>query len=377
MCKKKAIDLIGNSLMFAISKIVPLTVLSGLFLAIANASAFSMDAELQYLDWNLISADAGEFFKKLYEVGQVGFDLMIPLFCMYFAKGIGGKYALIPAFIGGYLVNSANFLGTSFGAGFIGAILVGIITGFLAKFIDRFNLPKFLLPLMEYLIAPLCLTFFVFLIIYFIIGKPLATMVEFLYASMNYLTRQYEYAPAVYGIILGGMVGFDLGGPINKTASLVSSAIFIDTMNQYGIGGVNAIPQAVTASSISVAPLGLGIASLLFKNLFSQQEKILGNSALLMGFLGISEGGIPFIIKYPKLILANTLSSACVGGFIGFFKIQFFGGIGSPLGAVVGVTSGPHFSSYYWVCIILLGAMLNALMYRQILKQIHDNNQMS
>lgn len=360
--------LIGKAMMSAISQIIPLTVLSGLFLAIANAVAFNINPETQLVEWNLSNSNAGIFFEKLHEVGQIGFTLMIPLFCMYLARGIGGKKALIPAFIGGYLINSSEFLGTSFGAGFMGAILVGIITGFLVRAFNRINWPPLLLPLVEYLIAPLSLTLFVFIIIFFMIGKPLAMTVQYLYSSMNNLTRQYEYAPLMYGAILGGMIGFDLGGPVNKTASLVSSAIFIDTMNQFGIAGVNAIPQAVTASAISVAPLGLGIASILFKDLFSQQEKVLGNSALLMGFLGISEGGIPFLIKYPKLIFANTISSAMVGGIIGFFKIQFFGGIGSPLGAFIGFTTGPKFAPFYWVCIILIGAILNALFYRKILQ---------
>src|SRR5690606_1921360 len=91
------------------------------------------------------------------------------------------------------------------------------------------------------------------------------------------ITETYASAPIIYGAILGAMMGFDLGGPVNKTALLVSSAIFIDTMNQFGPEGVNAIPQAATGAAISVAPLGAAIATWLFRKHFSWRN---GPSAL-------------------------------------------------------------------------------------------------
>lgn len=106
------------------------------------------------------------------------------------------------------------------------------------------------------------------------------------------------------------------GGPINKTALLVSSAIFVDTMNQFGPTGVNAIPQAATGAAIAVAPLGAGIATLLFKKYFTTEERTLGSSALVMGMVGVTEGAIPFAAAHPSLIIANTISSAVSGALV-------------------------------------------------------------
>ncbi|MFO7343314.1 MAG: PTS fructose transporter subunit IIABC, partial [Bacillaceae bacterium] len=159
------------------------------------------------------------------------------------------------------------------------------------------------------------------------------------------------------------------GGPVNKTALLVSSAIFVDTMNQFGPEGVNAIPQAATGAAISVAPLGAAIATWLFKKHFSLEERTLGTSAFVMGMVGVTEGAIPFAAAHPSLIIANTLASGLAGALVASAGIHFYGGIGSPLGAFVGYTTGPAFSWLWWIVLILFSAFVNALLYRFILRK--------
>lgn len=356
-----------HSIMDAISSIIPLTIVSGLFLAFSNTLAFQEKLDGTGIIWEFPASNVGILFEKMYEVGQIGFMLMIPLFSMNLARAIGGKHAMIPAFIGGYLVNSTEFLGTRTGSGFFGAILIGFFVGYLTIYADKIQYPALLTSIVELLFLPLLLTFVVFIFVYYVIGHPLSNLVQNLYVTLNYFTVKYSFAPFIYGAILGAMIGFDLGGPMNKTAGMVASAIFIDTMNQFGIEGVNALPQAATAASISVAPIGAGIASLVFGELFDDEERSLGSSAIVMGMFGISEGSIPFIIRHPQLIIANTLSSALSGGLIAGSGIQFFGGIGSPLGAFVGYTSGPRFSSLLWFMIIVFSSVINAILYKIIL----------
>ena len=211
-------------------------------------------------------------------------------------------------------------------------------------------------------------TFVSFVVIHFLIGDPIANGMAVLYDVINDVTVRYEAAPIIYGAILGGMMGVDMGGPINKTAMLVSSAIFVDTMAQFGPEAVNAIPQAATGAAIAVAPLGAGIATLLFKKYFTTEERALGSSALVMGMVGVTEGAIPFAASNPKFIIANTLSSALAGATVAGMGIKFFGGVGSPLGAFLGYTTGPNFAWLYWIILILLASFVNALIYRFIVR---------
>ncbi|MCL6573986.1 MAG: PTS fructose transporter subunit IIABC, partial [Bacillus sp. (in: Bacteria)] len=183
------------------------------------------------------------------------------------------------------------------------------------------------------------------------------------------ITLNNAAAPIIYGAILGGMMGIDLGGPINKTAMLVSSAIFVDTMAQFGPEGVNAIPQAATGAAIAIAPLGAAIATLIFKKYFTTDERALGSSAFVMGLVGVTEGAIPFAAANPMLIIANTLSSALSGALVASIGIHFYGGIGSPLGAFIGYTTGPANSWIWWILIIFFAAFVNACLYRLILRK--------
>lgn len=357
-------------LMSGLTDMIPVTIAAGLLLAIANAMAFHPDPNnADLVVWGFQENASGEFFSKLFDLGKVGFTLMIPIFAAGVARAIGDKPAVAPAFIAGYIINDATFLKTETGAGFIGAILVGFGVGYLVKLLKKIPYPHLLKPVVPILIIPLIATFISFVVIYYLIGRPIAAGMNGLYDVINHVTVAYAAAPILYGAILGGMMGVDMGGPINKTAMLVSSAIFVDTMNQFGPQGVNAIPQAATGAAIAVAPLGAGIATLLFKKYFTTEERALGSSALVMGMVGVTEGAIPFAAANPSLIIANTVSSAISGALVASMGIQFYGGVGSPLGAFVGYTTGPKLSWLLWIVAILFASLINAFLYRFFLRK--------
>jgi PTS system fructose-specific IIC component len=356
-------------LMSGLTDMIPITIAAGLLLAIANAMAFHPDPNnADLVVWGFQETASGEFFSKLFDLGKVGFTLMIPIFAAGVARAIGDKPAVAPAFIAGYIINDPAFLKTETGAGFIGAILVGFGVGYLVKLLKKIPYPHLLKPVVPILIIPLIATFISFVVIYYLIGRPIAAGMNGLYDAINYITVTYAAAPILYGAILGGMMGVDMGGPINKTAMLVSSAIFVDTMNQFGPEGVNAIPQAATGAAIAVAPLGAGIATLLFRKYFTTEERALGSSALVMGMVGVTEGAIPFAAANPSLIIANTVSSAISGALVASMGIQFYGGVGSPLGAFVGYTTGPKMSWLLWIVAILFASLINACLYRFFLR---------
>lgn len=357
-------------LMSGLTDMIPVTIVAGLLLAIANAMAFHPDPNnADLVVWGFQETTSGEFFSKLFDLGKVGFTLMIPIFAAGVARAIGDKPAVAPTFIAGYIINDPTFLKTETGAGFIGAILVGFGVGYLVKMLKKIPYPHLLKPVVPILIIPLIATFISFVIIYYLIGRPIAAGMNGLYDVINHVTVAYAAAPILYGAILGDMMGVDMGGPINKTAMLVSSAIFVDTMNQFGPQGVNAIPQAATGAAIAVAPLGAGIATLLFKKYFTTEERALGSSALVMGMVGVTEGDIPFAAANPSLIIANTISSAISGGLVASMGIQFYGGVGSPLGAFVGYTTGPKLSWLLWIVAILFASLVNVFLYRFFLRK--------
>lgn len=330
-------------LMSGISDMVPIAIAAGLLLAVANVFAFKPDpVNPDLVIWAFYDTPLDQFMEAMFNLGKVGFTLMIPILAAGIARSIADKPAVPAAFMGAYIINDPTFLGTEAGAGFLGAILVGFMAGYIVLFMKKIKWPKVIIPVVALLIIPLVSTFLVFCMIYFFIGQPLALFMTALYDFINYITIEYAYAPLIYGCILGAMMGFDLGGPVNKTAMLVSSAIFVDTMTMYGPEGVNAIPQAATGAAIAVAPIGAGLATLIARKRFTIEERTLGSSALIMGMVGVTEGAIPFAARRPQLIIANTISSGIAGGLVAMLGLQFYGGIGSPLGCIVGyVTGGP------------------------------------
>ncbi|MDR0484935.1 MAG: fructose-specific PTS transporter subunit EIIC [Alphaproteobacteria bacterium] len=356
-------------LMSGLTNMIPLAIASGILLAIANTFAFHADPNNPDLViWGFSEDARGQFFSKLFDLGKVGFTLMIPVFAAGVARAIGDNPAVAPAFIAGYIINDSSFLGTETGAGFLGAIIVGFGVGYFVKLLKMIPWHSVIKPVVSVLIIPVVATFVSYVVIFYLIGKPISNMMSVLYVFINNITISYAAAPVVYGFILGAMMGTDLGGPINKTALMVALAIFVDTMNKFGIEGVNAIPYAATCGAIAIAPLGAAFATFIFRKSFTTEEKAMGSSAFIMGMVGITEGAIPFAASNPKLIIANIIASGVAGALVAGFGIHFFGGIGSPLGAFVGYVKGPAGVQFIWIFSILFAALLNALMYGYILK---------
>ncbi len=357
-------------LMNGISYMMPMVISAGLLLAIANIFAFSADDAGRITQWGWdLNTTFGVFMSKMFYVGQVGFKLMIPLFAGFVAVSIADKPALVPAMIGAYLVNDPEFLGTDAGAGFIGAIIIGFAAGYLVKMLKKINWPKIIKPIAPIMIIPLISTFLMFILSYYIIGKPIALGMGWLYDVLTYVTVTYKAAPFLVGALFGAAIGFDLGGPVNKTALIVGTAIFTDTVTQFGIGGANFIPQTATQAAISVAPLAAWLSTIINKKLHTKEEKIMGSNALAMGLVGVSEGAIPFAASKPLIYIpANVIGSALAGGLVATLGIKFYGGIGSPLGAVVGYIQQP-LPILPWVLSIFLGVLVTSLIIRVGLKR--------
>ena len=345
-------------IMSGISYMTPMVIASGILLAIANIFAFQANELGQIVNWGFdTSTQMGFFMSKLFEVGQVGFKLMIPLFAAFVANSIADKPAIAPAMIGAYLVNDATYLGTQTGGGFLGAFIVG----YLVKGLKKIKWPKILQPLLAIMIIPLIATFAIMVIVTYLIGNPIAGLMDSLYSGLTTLNETFAGAPFIIGAIIGGMIGFDFGGPVNKTALIFGTAVYTDTVAKFGIANANFVPQTATQAAISVAPLGIWLASVLFKNKFTKNEKISASSAFGMGMVGVTEGAIPFAASNPvQMITASVAGSALAGGLASITGCKFYGGIGSPLGAVIGYIEQPV-PFITWILCIFAGILVTAL----------------
>lgn len=349
-------------IMAGISYMIPMVIASGLILAIANVAAFQRDAAGRIVNWGFDESTIfGELMSNLFSVGQVGFTLMIPLFAGFVANSIAGKPAIAAAMIGAYIANDAEMLGADAGGGFLAAILVAFLVGYLVKLLKKIPYPKLIQPIVPIMLIPLVSTLFISIIVIYVLGNPIAGLMSSLYEGLTVLSENYAAAPVIIGVVIGAMVGFDLGGPVNKTALIFGTAVFTDTVTKYGIEGANFVPQTATQAAISVAPLGIWLASIIFKKKFSATEKVSANSAFGMGIVGVTEGAIPFAAQDPiRMIPAFVAGSAVAGGLATGLGTKFYGGIGSPLGTFIGYIEQP-IPFVTWIFSVMTGVLVTAL----------------
>ena len=349
-------------IMSGISYMVPMCIAAGLLLAVANIFAFQKDELGRVVNWGFDNTtQIGFFMSKLFALGQIGFKLMIPLFAGFVANSIADKPAIAPAMIGAYIANDPEFLGTETGGGFIAAIVVAFIVGYFVKWLKKLRWPKILQPLLAIMIIPTIATLLIMIIVLYLLGQPIAILMDSLYTGLTTLNNNYASAPFIIGAVVGGMIGSDFGGPLNKTALIFGTAVFTDTVAKYGIQNANFVPGTATQAAISVAPLGIWLASVIFKNKFTRDEKISASSAFGMGMVGVTEGAIPFAAAHPlQMIVASVCGSALAGGLAAATGCKFYGGIGSPLGTIIGYIEQPV-PIVTWVACVMAGVVVTAL----------------
>ena len=349
--------------MSGISYMIPMVIAAGLILAIANVYAFQRDDLGRIVKWGFDTHTAmGQFMSDMFQVGQVGFKLMIPLFAGFTARSIADKPASAPAMIGAYIANDAELLHAKAGGGFIAALIVAFIVGYFVKLLKKIKWPKLVQPIVPIMIIPLIATLFISILVFYVIGQPIGTAMDGLYSWLTWLNSHSASAPIVIGAVLGGMMGFDLGGPVNKTALIFGTAVFTDTMAKYGVDGANFVPQTATQAAISVAPLGVWLATIFFKKKFSHDEKVAASATLGMGLVGVTEGAIPFVAADPiRMIIANVAGSSVAGGLAAATGCKFYGGIGSPIGTFIGYIEQPV-PFITWILCVGAGILVTALL---------------
>ena len=330
-----------RSLMAGVSPMIPFVVVGGLLIAVSLSLGGTPDPE------GGLVVPEGSFWGKMLEIGSIAFKMMIPILAGFIAMSIADRPGLVPGMITGIVANTGSLYGSEAGSGFLGAIVAGFLAGYVTLAIKRLKVPKFMAGIMPIIVIPLFATVVSSLAFIYVLGRPIAGLFT---ALTNWLSGLTGANAVVLGIILGLMIAFDMGGPVNKVAFL------------FGVGLIatgQTAPMGMIGAAIAAPPIGQGLATLLRRKLYNESEHEMGLAALFMGFFGITEGAIPFAAADPaRVIPANMVGGAVAGATAALFgatnSVPHGGGIVALLGAVRGVPG--------YMIAIALGSIVTALM---------------
>ncbi|MCG6405200.1 fructose-specific PTS transporter subunit EIIC [Vibrio fluvialis] len=328
-------------LMNGVSHMIPFVVTGGLLIALALAIG-GQPTEAG------MAIPPGSMWNKVLDVGVVAFTLMIPILAGYIAYAIADRPALTPGLIGGWIANNGSFYGADAGTGFIGAIIAGLLVGYFVKWLTSIHYHKFIQPLVPIMIAPIVGSLFISGLFIFVIGAPIASLMDNMTAL---LTSMSSGNLVLLGIVLGGMAGFDMGGPFNKVAFLFSVGMIASGQTQF---------MGAMACAIPVAPLGMGLATILGRklNLFEASEIEAGKAAGAMGLVGISEGAIPFAAQDPMSVIPANVVGSMVAAVMAFsFGITNSVAHGGPVVALLGAMNKPLLA----IMCMIAGSVVTAL----------------
>lgn len=295
--RKEQQGAIYRNLMNGVSYMIPFVVVGGLLIALSLAIGGEPTSK------GLVIPE-GSIWNSILNVGAAAFTFMVPILAGFIATSIADRPGLAPGMIGGYIAANGSFYGSEAGAGFIGGIIAGFLAGYITKGIKAIPVPKIIQPIMPILVIPLVSTVLVAFLFIGILGTPIASIMS---GVSSWLNSMQGASSVVLAMILGGMIAFDMGGPINKVAFLFGAAM---------IGSGNAYIMGAIAVAICVPPIGMGVATLLNKKKYVEEEIEAGKAALAMGLVGITEGAIPFAAKDPLRVIPSIMIGSMVGAVI-------------------------------------------------------------
>jgi fructose PTS system EIIBC or EIIC component len=240
-------------------------------------------------------------------IGVAAFTLMPAVLAGYISNAMAGKPGLVPGFVGGWLathIPSAVAGGAPVSAGFLGAMIAGLLAGYVVMALKKLKVPRVVKPIMPIMIVPIIGSTVVGIAILWVIGLPIAHGMDGL---AQWLESMSHGSAFVLAVLLGCMIAFDMGGPVNKTAFFFASGLI--AQGQYGVMGA-------VAAAICIPPMGLGLATLTAKKLWTETEREAGMAALAMGCVGVTEGAIPFAASDPFRIIPCIMFGSAVGAVI-------------------------------------------------------------
>lgn len=385
--KKKLV----SHLMNGISYMIPFIVFAGIVSAIIGSATHAAGIDISK-DYDELTGGV-LFLKILNDFAGIGFTVMMGVAGAYIANSIAGRAAIAPAFILTMAGNNPKLIWQGYfrnleiwnpfandGAGamtsmnnlmqplnIFGAVVFGLAVGYMVKWINtKWKISKYIQPIMPIIIIPVFLTTIMWIVWMFTFGPLLGIAVGYLNFGIMKM-EDAQVGMALLGLVLGLLAGVDMGGPINKIASFGATAMMsID----------HGAAMGPAAAAFAVAPLGCGISAMIFRNKM-KGDKTMGINTTILGFMGISEGAIPFAAKYGwPVFTANILGSGLTGAIAGALHVRgHVGAWGGPIIAIfAGVDSGNatdvngNFIGILWFLVaIVIGAVFHIVLLRLLL----------
>ncbi|ADL70005.1 PTS system, fructose subfamily, IIC subunit [Thermoanaerobacterium thermosaccharolyticum DSM 571] len=324
-------------LMTGVSYMIPFVVAGGISIALSflwGYKAFQVQGTLP---------------AALMQIGSgAAFALMVPILSGFLAYSIADRPGLVPGMVGGMLAVST-------GAGFLGGIISGFLAGYTVYYLKKtIKLPKTMEGLMPVLILPVLSTLIVGLLMIYVVGTPMKTIMTGL---TNWLKGMGSTNAVIFGALLGLMMAFDMGGPVNKTVYTFATGLLASNVF---------MPMAAVMAAGMTPPLGLALATVLFRNRFTQEEREAGKAAWVLGASFITEGAIPFAAADPfRVIPSIMVGSAVTGALLMLFHIE----LRAPHGGIFVIPIAISNPLLYIVA-ILIGMVVTALMIGLLKKKI-------
>ena len=292
----------------------------------------------------------------LFRIGVVAFGFLVPALSAYIAYAIADRPGIVPGFVGGSIA-------VLVGAGFLGGIATGFIAGYLAHWLATRNVPAGVRGIMPVVVIPLVSTLITGAATILVVGPPMSAINDGL---SSWLGGLGVTALVPLGIVLGLMMCFDLGGPVNKVAYVFAVT---GLANAGDVGATEARIMAAVMAAGMIPPLAIALATVLRPKLFSEGERESGKSAWLLGASFISEGAIPFAAADPiRIIPASMAGGAVTGGLV----MAFGSGLLAPHG---GIWVTPLIGQPFLFLLAILAGMVVSALLIIVAKQIGRNPQ--
>nr|WP_303647514.1 PTS fructose transporter subunit IIC [Haloarchaeobius sp. HME9146] len=303
---------VKEHLMTGVSFMIPFVTIGGIFIALGFAATEfvpgtpaieNLASQPGTLDWYLV------------QIGGAGLTFMVPILGAYIAYAIADRPALAPAFILTYIIQqpavieqTGKLIGLNAGgkpAGYLGAIVVGLVVGLVVRWFKNLDVPKAVKPMMPVLIIPVVSTAVLTPVVLFALGVPVAIVND---ALTSFLSSMQGGTAIVLGLILGGMMAFDMGGPVNKVAYVFAVGLIAAE------GGAVTKPMAAVMIAGMTPPIGMALSNLIAPHKYSEEMYENAKSGLVLGASFITEGAIPYAAADPLRVIPSIIAGSAVAG---------------------------------------------------------------
>lgn len=304
-------------LMSGVSYMVPFVAAGGLLIALGFAiGGYQIKSAPSVMD-HFVWTQSHSWAALMFQIGAVAFGFLVPVLAGYIAYGMADRPGLVPGFVGGMIASTIN-------AGFLGGLAAGLIAGGVVMAIQKVHIPAALRGIMPVVVIPLISSAIVGFLMFVVIGKPIASAQKGMTDWLNGLSGANAL---LLGALLGLMMCFDLGGPVNKVAyTFATAGIAVSNPSDSAMK----IMAAVMAAGM-VPPLAMALATTVRGKLFTQTERENGKAAWVLGASFISEGAIPFAAADPLRVIPSSM----VGGAItGALSMTFGATLRAPHGGI-------------------------------------------